>query len=326
MKSRSLIGAGLIGLSVLGYQAGAQDSSAPLFGDGPMLRPLVQDVLQGSALVAQCAPEPDDPLLLTCLFDASGEVIDIHLEDLLNRLQGANVDPKAEILRFANSVLIQGDPDRIYPQRTHLRPLVRGLADVARSSDEDRLPDAALFLVPGFPKAVAFAVRDDAATVHLVQRADDPSLGYTDFSAIMTRARSNARWLDGEAAQLKCGTEAPQRFCRVDLDGFYEPSLVLDPAFPPWLAARISVPSLVAIPTRDELLIAPLDNREAVTDLHARLRNFRAYAITNDVAFWDGTDSGSLEPVEKWSMRGGLWLRARVVVHRTDASVLSFDF
>lgn len=326
MRSRTLFGAGLFGLSVLGFQAGAQPSAAPLFDDGRMLRPLVQDVLEGSALVEQCAPEPDNPLLLTCLFDVSGEVIDINLESLLRRLKGAEVDPKAEILRFANTMLIQGDPDRVFPQRTRLRPLVRGLADVARASDAERLPDAALFPVPGFPEAVAFSVRDDAPTVHLVQRADDPSLGYTDFSAIMARALANAQWLSQETPAVHCDAEAPKRFCHVALDGFYEPSLVLDPAFTTWLAARHSTASLVAIPARDELLIAPLNNREAVRDLHARLRNFRAFAITNDVAYWNGTAGSPLEPVEMWSLRGGLLLGARVVVHKADSTVLSFEF
>ena len=306
--------------------AGAQDSGAPLFENGRMLRPLVQDVLEGSALITRCDPDPSDLLRMNCLFDGTGQAVDVRMNGLLARLQSAQADPRAEILTFANDVLIKGDPDRVFPQRTQLRPLVRARGDVARTSAEERLPDAALFPVPGFPEAVAFAVRDDEQTVHLVQSADDASLGYAAFPDIMERAIANAPWIREGQATLRCDLrDDQQRYCRVQVDQFYEASLVLDPSLGPWLAAQLGEPSLIAIPARDELLVAPLSDRGAVQDLEARLKHFRPYSITHGVAFWDGKAGSTLQPVEKWSLRGGLWLPARVVVRTADGAVLSFS-
>ena len=329
MKSRTLIPAG-IGLGLIlglgaAIGAGAQDSGAPLFENGRMLRPLVQDVLQGSVLVERCEPDPSDLLRMSCHFEGTGQIVDVRMNGLLARLQGLEVDPRAEILEFANGVLVQGDPDRIFPERSQLRPIVRARSDVDRASDEERLPSEALFTVVGFPEAVAFAVRDDADTVHLIKSADDPALGYADFSQVMERAKSNAPWIRQGLVHLQCGGLSEPRYCRVEVDQFYESSLVLDARFTQWLATQVGEPSLIAVPARDEVLIAPLSNRQALEDLEARLKYYRPFAITHKTAFWTGLPRSPLEPVETWSLRGGLWLPARAVVRKVNGEVLTFS-
>lgn len=315
---------GLVG--VWAPQAGGQSTAATLFEDGRMLRPLVQDVLEGSALISHCDPASDDPMGLVCHFVGVGQSMDLALAPLLDRVQAPDADPKAEILSFANAVLIAGDPDRVYPQRTNLRPLVRAAADVARAREEERLPDAALFPVPGFPAAVAFAVRDDATAVHLVLRGDDPVLGLTDFDAVKSRARINARWATTGQAKLRCGKDDPERYCRVEVDGFYEPSVVFDPGFGDWLALRVGEPSLLAIPSRDELLVARLSDPNALLDLEKRLKQRRPYAITHEVAYWAGAGHAPLEPVERWALRGGMLLPMRVTVRLVNGTVISTGF
>ncbi|MGB1161666.1 MAG: hypothetical protein ACPG40_10670 [Alphaproteobacteria bacterium] len=322
--TRAGVGLGLL-LSVGVRATGAQDTGAPLFEDGRMLRPLVQDVLESSTLVERCEPDPGDPLRMFCLFEETGQTVDVRMNGLLARLQGLQVDPRVEILTFANDVLIQGDPDRIFPERARLRPIVRARSDVERASEEERLPADALFSVPGFPEAVAFAVRDDDKTVHLIRSADDPSLGYADFSQIITRALSNAPWIRQGLVGLACGSSSEPQYCRVTVDQFYESSLVLDAEFTAWLATQVSEPCLIAIPARDEVLIAPLSNRQALVDLEARLKYERPFAITRKTAFWNGSTSAPLEPVQKWSLRGGLLLPARAVVRKENGEVLSFD-
>lgn len=322
--TRAGIGLGLI-LSVGVTATGGQDKDAPLFEGGRMLRPLVQDVLQSSALIERCDPDSSDPLRMLCLFGETGGTVDVRMNGLLARLQGLPVDPRAEILTFANDVLIQGDPDRVFPDRTRLRPIVRARKGVERASDEEQLPTDALFNVPGFPEAVAFAVRDDANAVHLVRSADDPLLGYADFSEVMTRALSNAPWIRQGLARLECGSSPEPQYCRINVDQFYESSLVLDEGFTAWLAAEVGEPSLIALPSRSEVLIAPLSQRQALEDLQARLKYNRPYAITNKAAYWNGSPHSPLEAVQKWTLRGGLFLPARAVVRMESGEVVSFD-
>lgn len=306
--------------------AGAQTAAAPLFADGRMLRPLVQDVLVGSPFIADCAPVAETRLALTCTFANGGADVLLALDSLLERVKAPDADPRAEILDYANRVLIDGDPERVFPKRAHLRPLVRARKFVAQASAEERMPDSALFPVPGFPAATAFAVIDEATTVHLVRRPDDPRLGLDSFNAIMARAQDNAGWLNKDAGvvDFACGVEPGKAYCSLRLDGFYESSLVTLDGFTGWLAERLEEPALIAIPARDEVLIAPLSNRQAIADLDTRLDRFRPFAITHDVAFWAGQADAPLEPVARWSLRGGVLLPARVTVRKGDGTVLSF--
>lgn len=337
MKSRPFFSTGfaLSAVTLFASFAQAQAQSAPsstlppgapLFDDGRMLRPLVQDVLQGSALVDRCDAVAEEPLALACHFGGSGQTMAVDLKPLLARVKAPLADPRSEILSFANAVLIKGDPDRVFPQRANLRPVIRGAADVARAREEERLPGNALFPVPGFPAAVAFAVRDDATTVHLIRQADDPLLGYSSFQSIMKRAQANAAWTDGAQARLRCRVDQAQGYCRVVLDGFYETSMLLDTGFAAWLALRVGEPSLIAIPSRDELLVARLSDRQALADLDRRLKQARTSAITRAVAYWDGSADGDLQAVEKWALRGGMLLPARLTVRLGDGSVISSGF
>ena len=313
-------------LAAVGPSSAQDTEAAPRFDDGRMLRPLVQEVLQGSPLVDGCRTVADDPLGLACFFAGSGQTVDVDLEPLLSRLQAPQADPRAEILAFANAVLLAGDPDRIFPQRANLRPLVRAAQDVASLRSEEQVPEAAQFPVAGFPDLVAFPVRDDADTVHLIQSADDPVLGLPDFEAIMARALANARWTEDDRAKLRCRLAAGQDYCQVVLDGFYEASMVMSPGLAPWLAVRVGEPSLIAIPARDELLVARLSDQPALAALGKRLKQRSAYTITHSVASWDGTKDGMLQPVDRWDLRGGVLLPARLTIRLSDGTVISNGF
>lgn len=292
-----------------------------------MLRPVVEEVLESSALIQDCAPVEGEMLLLECGFAAvPDDRQQVDLEPLLEALRDPAVDPKKGILDFANAFLIQGDPSRLFSLRPRLRPIVRSRDFVEQAGDDSDLTIDALFDVPGFPDLVAFSVIDDLNAVELLKAPGQDGVGLDSFDEAFELARSNVVWLTDDQVKFRCRLDETARYCSIRLDGFYESSVLVLDGFSDWLRGFVSEPCLIAVPARDEVLIVPLSDEEAVRDLSKRLEKLRPFAVSHAVAYWSGGRGAALEPVESWALRGGLLLKSRTTVKKADGQVLTFDY